>query len=209
MKHIKKNRRTFIKSLLAVSGLSVLPVKAAEKATMKTPRATEGPFYPLESMRYADIDNNLVKISGVVKEAGGEVLNLSGRVLDSNAKPIKGARVEIWQCDVNGHYLHSADNNPVPLDKAFQGFGYTVSDQNGVYSFRTIKPVSYPGRTPHIHVKAFANGRELTTQFYINGHPENDYDFLFNRMSLEQQEAVSMTLKPGKDGLETVIDIVV
>ena len=209
MKHTKQKRRTFIKSLLALTGLSVLPVIADTVIKGKTPRATEGPFYPTKSMRYTDIDNNLVKISGVVNQAGGEVLNLSGRVLDSNAKPIKGARVEIWQCDANGHYLHTGDRNPVPLDKAFQGFGHTISDQNGEYSFRTIKPVSYPGRTPHIHVKAFANGRELTTQFYINEHPENDYDFLFNRMSLEQQEAVSMDLKSRKDGLKTVVDIVV
>jgi len=205
MKNSAIIRRKLIKSLLALPCLSILPVKAA----LKTPRATEGPFYPLETMRYADIDNNLVKISNAVKQAGGEVLSLSGRVLGTNAKPIEGARVEIWQCDSNGHYLHTSDSNSVPLDKAFQGFGHTITGSDGVYTFLTIKPVSYPGRTPHIHVKAFANGRDLTTQFYIRDHAENSYDFLFNRMSLEQQEAVSMDLKQGKDGLETVVDIVV
>ncbi|WP_299873638.1 protocatechuate 3,4-dioxygenase [uncultured Cocleimonas sp.] len=205
MKHTANNRRKFIQSLLALPCLSILPVSAA----MRTPRATEGPFYPTKSMRYGDIDNDLVKISNEVKQAGGEVLHLQGRVLDTNNKPIKGARVEIWQCDANGHYLHTGDRNPVPLDKAFQGFGHTISGHNGEYSFRTIKPVSYPGRTPHIHVKAFANGRELTTQFYIDDYPENDYDFLFNRMSLEQQEAVSMRLKQGKEGLEATLDIIV
>ncbi len=109
MKHTTNNRRKFIQSLLALPCLSILPVRAA----VQTPAATEGPFYPTKSMRYSDIDNNLVKISGVVKQAGGEILNLSGRVLDSNAKPIKGARVEIWQCDANGHYLHTGDRNPV------------------------------------------------------------------------------------------------
>lgn len=205
MKHSAINRRTLIKSLLALPCLSILSIKAETK----TPRATEGPFYPTKSMRYTDIDNDLVKISNMVKQAGGEVLNLRGRVLDTNNKPIKGARVEIWQCDANGHYLHTGDNNAVTQDKAFQGFGHTITDSDGVYTFRTIKPVSYPGRTPHIHVKTFANGRELTTQFYIDDYPENDYDFLFNRMNFEQQKAVSMALKQGKDGLETVVNIVI
>ena len=205
MKHTTNNRRKFIQSLLALPCLSILPLRAA----VQTPAATEGPFYPTKSMRYADIDNDLVKISNVVKQAGGEVLNLRGRVLDTKNKPIKDARVEIWQCDANGHYLHTGDNNAVPPDKAFQGFGHTITNSDGVYTFRTIKPVSYPGRTPHIHVKAFANGRELTTQFYIDEYPENNYDFLFNRMTLEQQEAVSMRLKQGKDGLEATLDIIV
>ena len=118
MKHTTNNRRKFIQSLLALPCLSILPVQAA----VRTPAATEGPFYPTKPMRFDDIDNDLVKISNVVKQAGGEVLNLRGRVLDTKNKPINGARVEIWQCDANGHYLHTSDNNAVSQDKAFQGF---------------------------------------------------------------------------------------
>ena len=198
-------RRKLIKSLLAVPCLSILSVKAA----VKTPSAAEGPFYPLGSMRFADIDNDLVKITNVVKQAGGEILNLRGRILDTNGKSVKNARIEIWQCDANGHYLHTSDTNSVFIDNAFQGFGHTLSDSDGEYNFRTIKPVSYPGRTPHIHVKAFSNGRELTTQLYISNHSENNRDFLFNRMSLKQQKSVSMLLVQGKSGLETSIDIIV
>ncbi len=207
MKSSTQSRRKFIKSLLGLPLLSIIPVKV--NAAMRTPRATEGPFYPLDEMRYEDIDSNLVKISGKLKDAGGEVITLSGRVLDTNSSPIKDARVEIWQCDVNGHYLHTSDANPVLLDKAFQGFGHSITDNDGVYSFRTIRPVPYPGRTPHIHVKAFANGRELTTQFYLNDHPHNSGDFLYRRLSRAEQQTVGMTLEQGKNGLETLVDIII
>jgi protocatechuate 3,4-dioxygenase beta subunit len=207
MKSPAQIRRILIKSLLGLPLLSIIPVKVS--AAIQTPRATEGPFYPLDEMRHEDIDNNLVKISGGVKNAGGEVIKLSGRVLDTNGKPIKGARVEIWQCDVNGHYLHTSDTNQVPVDKAFQGFGHSITDNDGMYSFRTIKPVPYPGRTPHIHVKAFANGRELTTQFYLNDYPLNSGDFLYRRLSRTEQQAVGMTLRQGKNDLETSVDIII
>lgn len=204
MKQTAIVRRKFIKLLMTLPVASIFSANAA----VKTPRASEGPFYPLENMRFDDNDNDLVKISSVVKEAGGEVLNLRGRVLDSNGKAIENVRVEIWQCDANGHYLHTADNNS-QQDKAFQGFGHTITNNNGEYNFRTIKPVSYPGRTPHIHVKTFANDRELTSQFYLYKHPENNRDSLFNRMSIEQQEAVSMKITQGKSSLETTVDIIV
>lgn len=100
-------------------------------------------------------------------------------------------------------------------DGAFQGFGHVVTGDDGAYAFRTIKPVAYPGRTPHIHVKVFppgvtaGSGRELTTQFYIDGHPLNARDFLFNRMTPAEQAAVVMAFADGADGVETVIDVVV
>lgn len=198
-------RRKFIKSLFLLPLASTFTVKAATK----TPRASEGPFYPLEEMRFDDIDNDLVKIEGQVKQAGGEIMTLRGRVLDTRGNAIKSARVEIWQCDVNGNYLHTSDPNPAPQDTAFQGFGHDISNEKGEYSFRTIKPVSYPGRTPHIHVKAFANGRELTSQFYLDGHPQNKLDFLYQRMTTEEQQAVSMSFTKSKAGIETQVDIVV
>jgi len=206
MKNPTMIRRKFIKSLLSLPVLSLIPVTI--NAATKTPRSTEGPFYPTGSMRFADVDNNLVKISGVVKEAGGEVITLRGRVLDTKENPIKDARVEIWQCDVNGHYLHTGDNNSV-ADNGFQGFGHAITGSDGVYSFITIKPVPYPGRTPHIHVKTFANGKELTTQFYLNDHPQNERDFLYARLSNAQKEAVGMTLVKGSNGLVATTDIVI
>ena len=146
-------------------------------------------------MRFDDIDNDLVKIAGVVRQAGGEIVTLTGRVLDRSGAPVSGARVEIWQCDVNGRYLHTGDRGGKPRDSAFQGFGHDMTDEQGRYQFRTIKPVAYPGRTPHIHVKVLTGSTELTTQFYLDGHPDNPRDVLWRRMSPEQQQAVAMVFR--------------
>ena len=197
------NRRFFL-SLLAA-----LPFSGLAKAALaqRTPAAMEGPFYPTGAMRFADADNNLVRISGLVRDAGGEVIILKGRVLDRAGAPVADARVEIWQCDMNGVYLHTRSRSQGGYDDAFQGFGHVVTGANGVYAFRTIRPTVYPGRTPHIHVKVFAGGDELTTQFYLADHPLNDGDRLYRSMSATEREAVSMRFSPGADGQETVIDI--
>ena len=160
-------------------------------------------------MRHADIDNDLVKITGAVRQAGGQVVRLSGRVLDTEGQPIAGARVEIWQCDTNGNYMHPRDSRSAGHDPAFQGFGHDITDADGQYTFRTIKPVVYPGRTPHIHVKVFAQDRELTTQFYTEGEPENARDGLFRRLTKSQQQAVLMRFDTTGKEPQARVDIVV
>ena len=169
------------------------PVVGAVRAAMPTPGATEGPFYPLPAMRYADDDSDLVRIADEVELAGGEIVRLAGRVLDRDGRPLAGARVEIWQCDVNGVYLHRRDPNRDFLDPAFQGFGRSLTDAGGGYAFRTIKPVPYAGRTPHIHVKVWHQERErLTTQFYLPDHPQNARDWLYNRIPPDRREQVTL-----------------
>jgi protocatechuate 3,4-dioxygenase, beta subunit len=197
------------RGLIRLFGVLSLGLFASRRAeALQTPPSTEGPFYPTPAMRFEDADNNLVWIADQVETAGGEIIVLKGRVLDGAGNPVQGARVEIWQCDVNGRYLHSGDRRRPPRDAAFQGFGHVVTGPDGQYAFRTIKPVPYPGRTPHIHVKAFHSGKELTTQYYIAGHRQNASDFLFERMTAEEQAAVSMVFSNGADGPETVVDIV-
>ena len=190
-------------------GLAVLPV-AGMAATSPTPSASEGPFYPAGNMRFRDTDNNLVKIDGRVEQAGGEIIELSGRVLDRSGKPIEGARVEIWQCDVNGRYLHRADRGAGERDSGFQGFGHDVTGASGEYAFRTIKPVPYGGRTPHIHVKVLvANQERLTTQFYLAQHPQNSRDWLYRRIPRERLPQVSLRLQATADLPLARLDIIV
>ncbi|WP_170424000.1 protocatechuate 3,4-dioxygenase [Ruegeria arenilitoris] len=203
-----KSRRNLLAGLSSVTGSLLLPrsVLAADL----TPRAAEGPFYPTRSMRMKDTDNDLVKVAGLVREAGGEIITLKGQITDRKGIPIAGARIEIWQCDVNGKYLHPGDNRPVPYDRGFQGFGHDITDGAGNYAFRTIKPTKYPGRTPHIHVKVSDQGRELlTTQFYIDGDPDNAKDGLYRRMSKAEAHAVSMNFAQGPEGPETIINVIV
>ena len=187
MSKINTKRR----SLLTAAAL--LPLAPVANALAPTPSAMEGPFYPTSSMRFDDVDNDLVKIEGAVKAAGGEVIQLNGKLVDSDGDALANAIVEIWQCDATGRYLHTADRRSEPRDAGFQGFGRARTDSEGRFTFRTIKPVPYPGRTPHIHVKVIDQGFELlTSQLYLAGHPGNSRDFLFNRMSREQQQQVSM-----------------
>ena len=162
----------------------------------------------------SDDDADLVRVEGAVREAGGDILHLAGRVMDANARPIAGARIEIWQCDANGVYLHPGDRRRASRDAGFQGFGHAKADDAGRVAFRTIVPVPYPGRTPHIHVKVLRGGRDLlTTQLYRAGHPQNPSDFLFRRLAPDEQRRVSMAIRPHaaspRSAFETEIDLVI
>lgn len=99
---------------------------------------------------------NLIKILGSVQEAGGDVFMLKGRVLDSDDAPLAERRIEIWHCNMDGKYLHTGNGQNFPFDAAFQGFGHDITVDDGAFDFRTIKPVTYPGRTPNIHHKIIA-----------------------------------------------------
>lgn len=193
-----------------IIGMLVMPVSGLAAVAEPTPPGSEGPFYPTTGMRFADDDNDLVRIAGVVEQAGGEVVELGGRVLDSNGNPVNGARVEIWQCDVKGRYLHRGDSGGGSRDKAFQGFGHDTTGADGRYSFRTIKPVPYPGRTPHIHVKVLIDNRErLTTQFYLPDHPYNKSDWLYQRVPKNKRQLVTMNFSTTEQLPRASLDIVI
>src|SRR6516162_8823038 len=150
--------------------------KAKAAVLPLTPRQTAGPFYPLAFP--PDSDNDLVQITGHSGTAKGTVTHLTGRVLDPAGRGISGARVEIWQCDADGryHYVHDEQADR-PLDENFQGYGRTATDVGGAYRFRTIRPVPYPGRTPHIHFAVSApDFPRFITQMYVSGEPRNERD---------------------------------
>jgi protocatechuate 3,4-dioxygenase beta subunit len=198
--------------LLATTVLPLHRALAAELAA--TPAQTEGPFYPVAFP--ADSDNDLVQVRGQAAHAMGTILHLQGRLLDASGKPLSGAMVEIWQCDAQGLYDHPGQPNRERRDSAFQGYGKMLTDAESAYSFRTLKPVAYPGRTPHIHLKvATADGRRLTTQFYLAGDPQNERDFVYRGAlrDAKSRERIEMRLAPA-NGLEagafaTSMDIVI
>jgi protocatechuate 3,4-dioxygenase beta subunit len=131
----------------------------------------------------------------------GEITDLTGRVFGLDGTPINDALIEIWQCDANGRYIHRGDQGGRPRDPGFQGYGKTRSGRDGGYRFRTIKPVPYPGRAPHIHVAVTAPGRKpLVTQLYVDGARENSRDFLRNLLSAEELAAVTVPFRPSGDG---------
>jgi protocatechuate 3,4-dioxygenase beta subunit len=169
-------RRVLEASLAGAAGFvwrGALPAFAEFAAT---PEQTAGPFYPLSYP--ADSDNDLVHVAGRRAPAKGTPTQVAGRILDRTGRPVTGVRVEIWQCDANGRYHHVQDDrNGRPLDDNFQGWGQTVTDAAGGYRFLTIRPVPYPGRTPHIHFAVSGPGRRrFVTQMYIAGEPGNERD---------------------------------
>lgn len=171
-------RRNFLKSAMMGSALFFTSKGAFAEALSPTPPQTEGPFYP--DTLPLDTDNDLLRINDATTPAIGEITWFSGRILDLSGNPVKNAEIEIWQCDAKGSYLHSRGANPRTKegrDNGFQGFGRFLTASKGEYLFRTIKPVPYPGRTPHIHILVNHGGkRVLTTQCYIAGHEMNKGD---------------------------------
>lgn len=154
--------------------LFTVPGAFAEEL-IRTPRQTEGPFYP--DKLPLDTDNDLIVVNDATTPAVGEITYLSGRILDARGEPIRNALVEIWQTDKNGVYLHTGSANRKERDSNFQGFGRFLTGSTGEYLFRTIKPVRYPGRTPHIHFAVKTKGKDkFTTQCYVEGEPQNERD---------------------------------
>ena len=183
---------------LILAAPSLLVSGAALAALAPTPGAGEGPFYPVRMP--SDDDADLVRVEGAMPEAGGDILHLAGRVLDTNARPIAGVRIEIWQCDANGRYHHPRDSGHRSLDEYFQGFGRTLTDTEGRYRFRTIRPVPYPGRAPHIHVAVFPPAAEpFVTQLYVKDEPRNAHDFIFNSIPAERRQFVLAAFSPTKN----------
>lgn len=187
------HRRRLVAGL---AGLLVAGPALAARLLQPTPAQTAGPFYPVELP--LDDDNDLTRVAGRAGVAQGRITDLGGRVLDVNGRPIAGVRVEIWQCDANGRYRHPRERGSAPPDPGFQGHGRTRTGADGRYRFRTIRPVPYPGRTPHIHMAVFSEWEEpFVTQIYVRGEPGNAGDVLYNRIPVERRGLVLAEFAPG------------
>ncbi len=190
------SRRLFLGTLGA--SLFTTPGLFAEELT-KTPAQTEGPFYP--NKLPLDTDNDLLILNSSITPAVGTITHLTGKITDIKGAPIRNAVIEIWQVDNNGAYLHTGSSNKNKSDKNFQGFGRFLTGSTGEYYFRTIKPVPYPGRCPHIHVKVKQGNKDLlTTQCYVKGEPSNEKDGVLRGIKdAKARDSVIVAFSPIKE----------
>ena len=167
---------------------------------------TDGPFYPPRAWReqWADWDADLSRVQrqGRTLVARGELLGLELRVVDTDDRALDHAEVEIWQCDALAVYHHPAVRVAAGhIDEGFQGFGAARSGSDGWLRLRTIRPVPYPGRTPHVHVKLrHPSFGEWTSQLFVADDPGNASDFLWRALDADQRQAVAMTLHSAAVG---------
>ena len=198
-------RRTLLATGASALIASAAPAWAQVRQLEPTPSQTEGPFYPLALP--ADSDFDLLR-NGNVDYRHGQPAWIEGTVVDTAGKPVSGAVVEIWQCDHAGHYHHPGDGGRA--DPAFQGFGRVTVGADGRYRFRTLRPVAYSGRAPHIHAKVRLSRKELlTTQLYVAGDAGNERDFLWRGLSAAARAAVTVPFTMSADGLQARFPLVV
>ena len=198
------SRRRVLGMSLAVGGLALSGAASSvlAQALKRTPGEILGPFYPV--LKPLDQDADLTMISGKSARAQGQVLQLTGRVLNLKGEPVPGARVEIWQANTHGRYDHPSDRNPAPLDPNFQGFAVQFTDAEGRYRFKTIKPGAYPAtpdwmRPPHVHFEVIGKSNRLVTQMYFPGEPLNEKDLLLQGLRANKEGAIAKLLAPTKD----------
>jgi protocatechuate 3,4-dioxygenase, beta subunit len=149
----------------------------------RTPDQVLGPYFPVgrAPVRKAD----LTTVEGVDGVARGEIIEVTGRILDRHGNPVRGAGLTIWQANTFGRYAHDNDPNPAPLDPSFVGCVDIRSNDEGAYRIKTVKPGAYPAgpdwmRPPHIHFEIHGRFERLVTQMYFPGEPLNASDRLLN-----------------------------
>lgn len=185
--------------LVGFAAPAILRAQELPRPAPVTASQGEGPFYPYND-KLTDQDTDLVRVTGVDAQALGQITHVTGTVWNPYGAPHAGALVEIWQCDHTGRYLHRDDpNTDRPRDPGFQGYGKALTDAQGAFRFRTIKPVAYSAmlggqqiwRAPHIHAVVSTGGvRRLTTQLYVAGAPQNDADILLQQITPTEREGL-------------------
>jgi len=161
---------------------------------------TVGPFFSIGLDRLCKTDLGGPGISG-------EKLTISGRVLDGEGKPVPDALLELWQANSHGKYAHPEDTQDKLLEPGFQGYGRVGVDENGAFSFTTVKPGPVPGpdgklQAPHIAVSVFARGLEIrvvTRIYFSDESAANANDFILNLVDPSRRSTLiaNKTAVPG------------
>ena len=179
----------------------LLGAQAAAQTKLKpTGQETLGPFYPVRAPTSHDTD--LTHYPGHKGgRALGQVIQLTGRVLDTSGRPLPKAEVKVWQANAAGRYTNPVDSNPAPLDPNFLGVVSFGVDSNGNYRLRTVKPGAYPEpsgtmRTPHVHFDVINADYRLITQMYFPGEALNGKDILLSTLAARRRDPSLSICKP-------------
>jgi protocatechuate 3,4-dioxygenase, beta subunit len=209
------SRREIVRMSAALTCVTILSSSklAAAEALRRTPGQILGPFYPLKELSQT---SDLTRVPGRARRANGQVLNVMGRVLNLAGEPVRNAKVEIWQANAYGRYTHPSDTNPAPLDPNFEGSAILITDVEGRYRFKTIKPAAYPAgpnfmRPAHIHFQVSGRQDRLVTQMYFENDAYNDSDPFLNsagRKELLITKLLDPTPEFEPDSKVAVFDIV-
>jgi len=182
--------------LIAILSLAT-SLSAARDKYEKTPSDHEGPFYPV--IRQPDEDNDLLHVTGRPDPARGDVLKLSGAVLNTRGQPQKGVTVEIWQTDPSGRYKDARDNTPGKRDPNFQYWGQATTAEDGTFFFKTLVPGGYAPRPAHIHFKVWQDGKViLTSQIYLRNQPGKSAADFFKKYGRDSQAMDLETTKKNE-----------
>ena len=203
----KLSRRKILTGMIAGAAL-VATGRTAKAACEVTPFQVDGPFYPLA---IRDYDWDLTSVTGGTGRAEGDVIEVTGQVIDEKCQPLPGSVLEVWQANVRGRYDHPGDSSTErPFDPNFQGYARIPTDKDGMYRFLTIIPGSYSAigdwvRPPHIHFKVHAPfNPSVTTQMYFSGEPLNDKDLLLAPLSPAQRASLEVSFETVRaDGIRT------
>jgi protocatechuate 3,4-dioxygenase beta subunit len=192
------DRRRFLQSVTV--GVAAFTTKGLfAQQLVETATAGEGPFYP--DRMPLDTDNDLIILNDATTPAVGAITHLTGRVLSPSGQPIRNAFIEIWQVDNTGSYVHTGGRQPTGNDRNFQGYGRFLTDAQGRYYFRTIRPISYTlqgtFRTAHTHVAISRSGRRVfTTQMLVQGEPGNAKDGLVRNLKPADLKTLLVAYNP-------------
>lgn len=202
------SRRTVLSGLGA--GVATLAGGSAARAACSlTAYQIDGPFYP---QVIEEQDWDLTRVKGASGRAAGQVIEVTGKVIDTKCQPVAGCVLEVWHANAKGRYQHPLDpgDEARPTDPNFQGYARIVADKNGEYRFVTIRPASYKAigdwiRPAHIHFKAHAAFNPgLTTQMYFSDDPLNAKDLLLRELPRPEQEQLTVAFNDTRaDGVPT------
>lgn len=185
---------------MAILSVSTLATNGGNEKTSRhrTPDQILGPYFPTGQAPASQADLTSFKEGDGL--AQGEIIEVTGRILNLDGEPVRSVPITIWQANAFGRYAHGNDPNPAPLDPNFVGCVNIRSDDDGVYRIKTVKPGPYPAgqdwmRPPHIHFEVHGQFERLITQMYFPGEPLNASDRLLNA-ALRPDLLVATILSP-------------